>query len=515
METTPPPSNKSGATLSAADGAEGDRDHEDEEDFDDSFDVSRPPTNWNEAHATSMNMTDVIPQPEFVRNTRARESARDTSVEEKWEQENVVLQTEGSANGTPDISAFLRSVHIPKDHRAHVFVPLSHFKFLRTMATYWGMYSELFLAEDPEPKSNQPEQNWEQVLTKDDYMSKSFFAPKKTELTLRGYITLAGIADVLGFPENVLSGHVEVPAGFPNMSCGQMFDRIHRMFPGEEALREEDDRKDWNPIVNSGDERKDENQRNMGVARYSTTNRFLMETLETGRNVEIAQRRAYLDVWIGVLVGSMNVDFNGEVPTFIPRTGGRFLLTGQDCEVQVGHNDFPVIQQARCPGYFIIVTGPERVNLWVAPGSHQYVHYNEKDREQLGKTLKMERITIPPTSVFVGHGHLQHAGDGYNGSHCLRYHTYLAPDGVRIPDAILFAYRVAFGRSTTTQVSSTLHSASATNQPKQSTPIYPRRSNQGRSTKDVVSNTGQNSDLDDNNDDDLGDDFTITAIEDA
>ncbi len=183
-KTTPPPSNKSGATLSAADGSEGDRDHEDEEDFDDLFDISRPPTNWNEAHARSMNMTDVIPQLDFVRNTRARESARDTSVEEKWEQENVVLQTEGSTNGTPDISAFLRSVHIPKDHRAHVFIPLSHFKFLRTMATYWGIFSELFLAEDPEPKSNQPEQNWEQVLNKDDYMSESLFATKKTEITL-------------------------------------------------------------------------------------------------------------------------------------------------------------------------------------------------------------------------------------------------------------------------------------------------------------------------------------------
>ena len=119
----------------------------------------------------------------------------------------------------------------------------------------------------------------------------------------------------------------------------------------------------------------------------------------------------------------------------------------------------------------------------------------------------METITIPPTSVFVGHGYLQHAGDGYNGSHCLRYHTYLAPDGVLIPDAIHFAYNVALGRSTETQVSHTARSTSGTKQPSTSVHRFPKSSTDGKSTKQVVTDAGDDAD---NEDDDL--DFDNDAV---
>ena len=57
--------------------------------------------------------------------------------------------------------------------------------------------------------------------------------------------------------------------------------------------------------------------------------------------------------------------------------------------------------------------------------------------------LEMELITIPPQSVFVGHGYVQHAGAGWNGSGCLRYHMYIILDGSNLRDAISYA----FGRS--------------------------------------------------------------------
>ena len=45
-----------------------------------------------------------------------------------------------------------------------------------------------------------------------------------------------------------------MPSGMSTMSLAQMLIRVSQMFPGTEALQDENARVDWNPIVNSGDE---------------------------------------------------------------------------------------------------------------------------------------------------------------------------------------------------------------------------------------------------------------------
>ena len=112
------------------------------------------------------------------------------------------------------------------------------------------------------------------------------------ELYLKGYTVLEGVADYDAFSRQTLQDHRDIPVGIPNVSNSVLFNRIHPMFPGEDALRDESERHNWNPIINSGDEKHDEIQRDMGVARYSTTKHFLMETLETTENVDLAERRA-------------------------------------------------------------------------------------------------------------------------------------------------------------------------------------------------------------------------------
>jgi len=181
-----------------------------------------------------------------------------------------------------------------------------------------------------------------------------------------------------------------------------------------------------------------------------------METLETSEHVELAERRAHLDVWLGLLASQLNLDDNGACPSFFPRTGGRFLLSGKNCGIQVEHQDFLVDDSISSPGYFIIVTGPEDGSLMVCPGSHKFVHYTEDEKLALGDVLKYERITIPANSVFIGHGYLQHAGDEYNGSHRMRYHVYLTPEGKTLPDAVVILFNRGFseseGRKPTTQL---------------------------------------------------------------
>ena len=138
------------------------------------------------------------------------------------------------------------------------------------------------------------------------------------------------------------------------------------MFPGEDHLRDEGNRTNWNPIINTGDEEKDQQHRDMGAARYQSTNNFVTKVLEQNENVVYAYKRAHIDVWIGFLASMLNLNNatrNSDIETievlYLPVTGGRRLLTGMDCDLQIGHNDFAQRLIGQLPGFFVILTGPE------------------------------------------------------------------------------------------------------------------------------------------------------------
>lgn len=139
------------------------------------------------------------------------------------------------------------------------------------------------------------------------------------------------------------------------------------------------------------------------------------------------------------------MDFDGKAESWLPATGGRFLLSGEDVVDQCGHNDFAV-KDTLSPGYFVIVSGIRGASLMVCPGSQKYVRYNPGRRELIRRSLQMEEIMIPPLSMFIGHGYLQHAGAGWRGHHAVRYHTYVAPTSHPLPDAISFAYDWSMSR---------------------------------------------------------------------
>ena len=422
--------------------------------FDDSFDASRPPANWQRQHAISLEMNnDHIPPKAFYKNARQMPDWRDHEMEQNWNNEHP-LRAAGDENEQPenvpvDPSGYFRLIHIPATHRAHIFVASPHLQYLRTMAFKWGIHGEIYGSRDDSEWTDDANHRWGQVNAANDYLAKSFFSRKKTELQLAGYCILEGMADPIGYPHDALES-VTVPTDYPKMSSGQFFHTIHRMFPREDDLRQEENRKDWNPIVNSGNSEKDKRDRDMGIARYSSTKHFLMETLELAEHVHLAQRRAYLDTWIGMLVSMLNLDKDGTVPLYFPKTGGRLLLTGRNAPAQVPHCDFPPDEDGEIgsPGYFVIVTGPEVASLWVCPGSQTFISYSEEERHQLGDVLKYEEISIPANSIFIGHGHLQHAGAGWKGSHCLRYHIYLIPERATVPDAIVILFNRAFAKGT-------------------------------------------------------------------
>lgn len=42
----------------------------------------------------------------------------------------------------------------------------------------------------------------------------------------------------------------------------------------------------------------------------------------------------------------------------------------------------------------------------------------------------MEEVNVPPFTGFIEHGYAQPAGPAWEGSHWLRYHAYIVPQGV-------------------------------------------------------------------------------------
>lgn len=47
--------------------------------------------------------------------------------------------------------------------------------------------------------------------------------------------------------------------------------------------------------------------------------------------------------------------------------------------------------------------------------------------------------------MLIGHGYVQHAWHACNSMHCLRYSTYNVLNGVRLQDAVVFAYSANLG----------------------------------------------------------------------
>lgn len=56
----------------------------------------------------------------------------------------------------------------------------------------------------------------------------------------------------------------------------------------------------------------------------------------------------------------------------------------------------------------------------------------------------MTEITISPYSIFGGYDHLQHSGAAYNTPYNILYHTYVAPNAMKIADALIYAYEYSF-----------------------------------------------------------------------
>lgn len=383
---------------------------------------------------------------EWLVNCRRHPSFRNDQIEKDMD---ASLQYEHNGETITDVSPYLRACLIPEGHHSHVYLNKEDVLNLRDLAWKWAHVKEMYRLSSGNKwnckGTTSLEDMWQEGSAyAESPLGISLFARKKAELDNRGYTILENMAD-LSQLQNKNGKAANTSTGtdvFMEHSLEQLFTAVQDTFPGEEvvARNENEERLLWNPIVNIGNGTRDRNNNDCGRSRFSSTEKLLEDKLgNSDENNWFAPRRSALDVWIGWLLALLNLDSDGERGAQVPRTGGRFLLTGEGCPDQTGHNDFPT-EKRNNPGYFCITTSQEQTSLFVCPSSHQYVWYDEEDRISLARMLKMTEITIPARSIFIGHGLLQHAGCGWLGFQALRYHMYIIPTGMEMEDSVFYAF---------------------------------------------------------------------------
>jgi hypothetical protein len=282
----------------------------------------------------------------------------------------------------------------------------------------------------------------EAVKHHDTPLSMAYFAACRTSIVDKGYAVLDNLGDPLS---KAMLGSTVLPftrpSTIPTEDCTQFFNGIYDTFDLDDALKNTStDQRPWYPIFNKGATLGDQEDQAHGHARFSTTCFFTTHTLLASEDTGwMARFRAFLDLYIGMLCKVVDIHAVNDRKMFLPKSGGRFLLTGEHCPAQTGHNDFDHTDSTG-PGLFVIVTGTEDAHLWVASGSHKHVHEPDARKRKMASVIRMTRIDIPRHSVFIGHGFLQHAGAEWTGNHSLRYHVYIIPEGNNLKDTVYFAY---------------------------------------------------------------------------
>lgn len=131
------------------------------------------------------------------------------------------------------------------------------------------------------------------------------------------------------------------------------------------AWREGKEVEEWDTVVNLG-YKKENKYTEKKEGRFISTNLGVMKAMEQNENwVEASKLRAYLDVRVSQTSAAMKVwnNFGGVVPQmYVPKTGGRFMGTSENCPRHMLHTDFLVHKrseeelEAKCPGYFGMCT---------------------------------------------------------------------------------------------------------------------------------------------------------------
>ena len=300
----------------------------------------------------------------------------------------------------------------------------------------------------PEVKDQVYQNLWNGLPTQQSVAGGSTFKSHAYHIRAHGWTVLEGMADAFRYERAVMERNAAGTSDEPEdgklhtMALDSLFEFW------ENSCRESINARTrhlWNPIINTGNDRVDAQDRAENIGRFQSQPAFHYEVNEQGGDIVQERRRVLLEVWACVLAGLMKL---GNVPgrrdIFMPRTGSRVLVTGEGCARQVPHNDFESWDARTDDSYFFIITGATEVPLWVMDGSHHFTDFSYETNEDISKHRAMQKLIIPPFSVFFGHGHLTHAGGAYTDrtpqGMSTRVHGYLIPFGSTLSDNVSFNF---------------------------------------------------------------------------
>lgn len=119
--------------------------------------------------------------------------------------------------------------------------------------------------------------------------------------------------------------------------------------------------------------------------------------------------RVTLEEWVGWLLTLCDQDKNDSNSLTLPATSKPNLLSRCKVETKFGHKDFEY-RNNKSPGFLAIVTSENGAIFDGCHGSYKAVFYTEALKSRMTKKLVVEQILIPPDSVFISYGFLQHEG---------------------------------------------------------------------------------------------------------
>ena len=236
-----------------------------------------------------------------------------------------------------------------------------------------------------------------------------------------------------------------------SLGTHQWFDDLIKYFNNAFKRSTTTGSQDFQSIANVGDEEDKPNAR-QGIGRYQSSNKCVMDHMETKENVTYAKYRALADVRMGMALNMLNLSTQAhKIQAMVcPDTGSRCLVTTKGCPRQDIHSDRDAmgaqatIVEKKNPGYFTVATGQQAAFIWAVPGSHiSIARTDQKDIFSLNAVSTAEKVRISPYSLFIGRGDLQHAGAGRNDYLTFkepqyRLHSMFFPDGDQFPNNIKF-----------------------------------------------------------------------------
>lgn len=122
-----------------------------------------------------------------------------------------------------------------------------------------------------------------------------------------------------------------------------------------------------------------------------------------------------------------------------PICGCRFLFTGPDFPAQCDQKDF-YDKTITEPGFFIIATGAEPSQLWVAGGSYKNFNFVIEAKQMLTHIIESQMIEIIAHYIFLGNGYLQPTDAACQGDESIHYHMYLIPHGYQLIAEVYFTH---------------------------------------------------------------------------